>query len=127
MKTATKKTTAKNNFSTEKKDTFIERILENLDQVNAKDWEVYTNLSAIYPTNLFTEKKYNGFNVIALYLDTIIKQFKSSKYATFNTISKAGGRLKKGAKGCVIEFFSFIYKDKETKKTIPFEIVKLMT
>ena len=127
MKTATKKTTAKNNFSTEKKDTFIERILENLDQVNAKDWEVYTNLSAIYPTNLFTGKKYNGFNVIALYLDTIIKQFKSSKYATFNTISKAGGRLKKGAKGCVIEFFSFIYKDKETKKTIPFEVVKLMT
>ena len=127
MKTATKKTTAKNNFSTEKKDTFIERILENLDQVNAKDWEVYTNLSAIYPTNLFTGKKYNGFNVIALYLDTIIKQFKSSKYATFNTISKAGGRLKKGAKGCVIEFFSFIYKDKETKKNIPFEVVKLMT
>ena len=127
MKTATKKTTAKNNFSIEKKDTFIERILENLDQVNAKDWEVYTNLSAIYPTNLFTGKKYNGFNVIALYLDTIIKQFKSSKYATFNTISKAGGRLKKGAKGCVIEFFSFIYKDKETKKTIPFEVVKLMT
>ncbi len=127
MKTATKKTTAKNNFSTEKKDTFIERILENLDQVNAKDWEVYTNLSAIYPTNLFTGKKYNGFNVIALYLDTMIKKFKTSRYATFNSISKAGGKLKKGAKGCVIEFFSFIYKDKETKKNIPFEVVKLMT
>lgn len=128
MKTLnSKKQYSKNSNSTEKKDTFIERILENLDQVNAKDWEVYTNLSAIYPTNLFTGKKYNGFNVMALYLDTMIKQFKSSKYATFNSISKAGGRLKKGAKGCVIEFFSFIYKDKETKKIIPLEVIKLMT
>lgn len=122
-----KKSYSKNTNSTEKKDTFIERILENLDQVNAKDWEVYTNLSAIYPTNLFTGKKYNGFNVMALYLDTIIKQCKTSKYATFNSISKAGGKLRKGAKGCVIEFFSFIYKDKETGKIIPTEIVSNFT
>ena len=127
MKTATKKTTAKNNFSIEKKDTFIERILENLDQVNAKDWEVYTNMKSVYPTNLFTGTPYKGFNVMALFLDTMIKKFKTSRYATFNSISKAGGKLKKGSKGCVIEFFNFIYKDKLTKKTIPLEVVKKMT
>lgn len=130
MKTAYKKSTknSNNNNNTEpKKDKFIEKILENLDLVNANDWEAYTNIEGIYPTNLFTKKQYNGFNVMALYLDTMIRNFKSCKYATFNSISKAGGRLKKGSKGCVIEFFSFIYKDKDTGKNIPVEQIRVMT
>lgn len=112
---------------TAKKDKFIEKILENLDKVKASDWEMYTNLESIYPINLFSKKPYKGFNVMSLYLDTMINQFKSSRYATFNNITKAGGKLKKGARGCIIEFFSFIYKDKLTKKNISLEIVKNFT
>lgn len=129
MKTATKKNTrySKNtNNSEPKKDKFIEKILENLDKVNANDWEAYTNLNGVYPVNLFTQKRYNGFNIMALFLDTMINNCKTSRYATFNSISKAGGRLKKGSKGCIIEFFSFIFKDKETGKTIPESEVKKM-
>ena len=120
METTTKKNTTK-------KDSFIEKIIENLDLVSAKDWEFYSDLSAIYPTNLFSKKRYNGFNVISLYLDTMVKNFKSSKYATFNSISKAGGKLKKGSKGCVIEFFSYIFKDKETGKIISDEQMKFLS
>lgn len=129
MKTTTKKnirTSRNQNINEPKKDKFIEKILENLDKVNANDWEAYTNLNGVFPTNLFTQKRYNGFNVMALFLDTMINNCKTSRYATFNSISKAGGRLKKGSKGCVIEFFSFIFKNKETGKNISESDVKKM-
>lgn len=115
MKTAVK-SFRKKNYSEPKEDKFISKILENLDQVKSGDWEAYADLSTIYPTNLFTQKKYSGINVVALMIDTIAKGFKTCKYATFNNISNAGGRLKKGAKGCLIEFFTFLYKDKENNK-----------
>ena len=126
METTTKKNTAKKYNSETKKDSFIEKIIENLDLVSAKDWETYSNLSGAYPSNLFTKKRYGGFNVMALFLDTLVRNFKSSKYATFNSISKAGGKLKKGSKGCVIEFFSYIFKDKLTGKTISDEQIKFL-
>lgn len=110
-----------------KQDKFIIKILENIDKVSAKDWEKYTSLEAAYPSNLFTGKHYKGFNILALFFDTMANGFSTAKYATFNSIAKAGGKLKKGAKGCVIEFFSFIYKDKETKKTYTIEQVMNMT
>jgi len=125
MKT-TKKTTTRKYKTEPKGDKFIDKILENLDQVNAKDWEMYANLDSVYPSNLFTKKRYKGFNVMTLFLDTVVKKFTSAKYATFNSISKAGGKLKKGAKGCVIEFFTYTYKHKETGKYYSLEQVKLM-
>jgi len=109
-----------------KSDTFIDRILENLDQVNAQDWEMHSDLSAVYPSNLFSGNQYQGYNILALYLDTMIKKFSSAKYATFNSIVKAGGRLKKGSKGCLIEFFTYIFRDKETGKTVKNETVEKM-
>ncbi|WP_210150747.1 zincin-like metallopeptidase domain-containing protein [Chryseobacterium scophthalmum] len=109
-----------------KPDLFIERILDNLDKVNAKDWEMYSDLSAVYPSNLFTGTRYQGYNVLALYLDTMVKKFSSARYATFNSIAKAGGRLKKGSKGCLIEFFTYVFKDKESGKLISAEVVEKM-
>lgn len=109
-----------------KPDVFIERIMENLDKVNAKDWEMYSDLSAVYPSNLFTGTPYQGYNILALYLDTIVKKFSSARYATFNSIAKVGGRLKKGSKGCLIEFFTYVFKDKESGKIINNEVVAKM-
>lgn len=109
-----------------KPDLFIERILENLDKVNAEDWEMYSDLSAVYPSNLFTGTRYQGYNILALYLDTIVKKFSSARYATFNSIVKAGGRLKKGSNGCLIEFFTYVFKDKESGKLISAEVVAKM-
>ncbi|MCT2410051.1 zincin-like metallopeptidase domain-containing protein [Chryseobacterium antibioticum] len=125
MKTAYRKVQSKTTET--KQDKFISKILENLDKVNVNDWEQYTKLESAYPCNLFTEQNYKGFNMVALFLDTIANGFTSAKYATFNSISKAGGKLQKGAKGCVIEFFSFIYKHIETGKTYTQDQVKEMT
>jgi len=101
--------------------------LQDLDKVNAGDWEMYSDLSAVYPSNLFTGTRYQGYNILALYLDTMIKKFSSAKYATFNSIVKAGGKIRKGSKGCLIEFFTYIFKDKESGKTVKNEIVAKMS
>lgn len=110
-----------------KEDKFITKIFENLDKVKASDWEKYTNLNIANPQNLFTKKEYQGFNFLALYIDTLTNGFTSSYYATFNSISKAGGKLKKGSKGAAIEFFSFIYKNATTKKTYKYEELQFLS
>lgn len=121
--TITKKSTRK--FSNQpKEDKFISKIIENLDKVKAGEWEHYTNVKFEIPRNLFTKKAYQGFNLLSLHIDTLFNQFTSSYYATFNSISKAGGRLKKGSKGTVIEFFSFTYKHKITEKYYTFEQIQ---
>ncbi|WP_027375661.1 zincin-like metallopeptidase domain-containing protein [Kaistella palustris] len=116
----------KNQISKKGEDKFISRIIENLDNVKAQDWELYTNYKFQAPRNLFSQNAYKGFNLLALYIDTLTNGFTSSLYATFNAISKAGGRLKKGSKGVVIEFFTFVYKDQETSKIYSLEQVKKM-
>lgn len=121
--TITKKSTRK--FTSQpKEDKFITKIIENLDKVKAGEWEHYTNIQFTIPRNLFTKKAYQGFNLLSLHIDTLFNQFTSSFYATFNSISKAGGRLKKGSKGTIIEFFSFTYKNSITGKYYSFEQVQ---
>jgi len=128
MNTTAQKPTNKTKVQNLKgQDKFVSRILENLDKVNAQDWENYTNFKFQTPRNLFSQNAYKGFNLLALYIDTLTNGFTSSLYATFNSISKAGGKLKKGSKGVVIEFFSYIFKDEESKKTYTSEQVKMMS
>lgn len=131
METVAKKTVKRNSKNTsnveEKKDRFIEKIIENLDKVKASDWETYTNIKFHAPQNLFTKKAYQGFNLLALYIDTLFNGYTSSFYATFNSISKAGGKLKKGSKGTVIEFFSLIYKHSETGKKYTLEEIQYLS
>lgn len=40
-----------------KQDKFISKILENIDKVNANEWERYANLDSIYSSNLFNNIK----------------------------------------------------------------------
>lgn len=127
MQTITENTAVLNKKTEKKSNQFIERILQDLDNVNAGDWEMYSDLSTVYPSNLFTRTRYQGYNILALYLDTMVKKFSSARYATFNSITKAGGRLKKGSKGCLIEFFTYIFKDKESGKTVKNEVAAKMS
>lgn len=132
MKTAIKspiKKSYKKTASTSepKQDKFISKILENLDKVNASEWEHYTSIKFQHPKNLFTAKQYQGFNILSLYLDTLCNGYTSSLYATFNSISKAGGKLRKGSKGALIEFFSFVYKDKNSNKKYTYEQYRELT
>ena len=125
-KTQTKKKYNSPSQAEPKEDKFITKIFENLDKVKSSDWEKYTNLKIANPQNLFTNKEYQGFNFLSLYIDCLTNGFSSSYYATFNSISKAGGKLKKGSKGAAIEFFSFIYKNSITKKTYKYEELQFL-
>lgn len=109
MKTLTKKTT----------DKIIETVISKLEEVNANEWEKYTNFSITFPKNAFSKKAYRGINVFMLLLcDILPKQRASSDFATFNQISKRNGILKKGSKATPIEFISFYYLHTVTREKI---------
>ena len=117
MKTATAKN-RKNTSIEPKQDKFIAKILENIDKVNINQWENYTDLEQAYPSNLFTGHHYKGFNVLALFFDTMANGFSTSKYATFNSISKAGESLKRVQKDVLLNFLVLFISIKKPKKTI---------
>ena len=94
----------KNQISKKGEDKFISRIIENLDKVKAQDWELYTTYKFQAPKNLFSQNTYKGFNLLTLYINTLTNGFTSSLYATFNSISKAGGKLKKDLKELLLNF-----------------------
>ena len=104
--------------ATKTENKFITSILDKINLVNAQDWEKYTNYIPEVPKNIFTNLPYKGFNLLSLFLDTVINKYKSNKYATFKAIADAGGKLRKGSKGALIEFFSWFYIHKETGKKI---------
>lgn len=101
------------------KELFIKEILEKIDSVNANEWEGYVKENFDYhPKNAFTKRKYKGLNCLTMLLDIILKQRMFPEYATFKQISQHGGKVKKGAKSLLVEFFSWGYMHKETRKKI---------
>lgn len=122
-KTTGKKATRKKTFEkkdyTEKENLFINQVLEQIEKVNASDWEHYLkDLKILKPINAVTEKEYSRFNSFTLLMDMIINHHQSNKYATFKQITAINGKLKKGSKSTIIEFFSWSILHKETKKRI---------
>lgn len=117
MKTTTKSYTKKraNAPKIDMKDVFFNQILEKIDTVNADEWEHYIKDNIdILPRNAFTNYRYRGLNKMNLLLNCKT----SPLYATFKQISDRGGKVKKGSKGSLIEYFTFCIKHKETGKTI---------
>ncbi|MCT3649909.1 DUF1738 domain-containing protein [Elizabethkingia meningoseptica] len=102
---------------TQIQDKFFTSIIDMLDEVNAQDWEMYIKDFKM-PQNGFSQAFYNGENAISLYLNMIVRKRKTNLFATFNAISKAGGKLKKGSKSSLIQYGNFIYTHKETGKKI---------
>ncbi|WP_026715339.1 zincin-like metallopeptidase domain-containing protein [Flavobacterium daejeonense] len=132
MNTAIKKNTGKKRFLNKNEETknnpFLEMIIDGLEKVEQKNWEHYLKHQIDFtPKNLFTKLPYNRFNRFTLMLDMMIGGFESPYYATFNQISKAGGLLKKGAKGRVIQYFSYVIKHKITGEKISLEAYKMLT
>ena len=132
MKTATKKFNGKKNYTKKNNETksnpFLEMIVQGLEDVKQENWEHYLKHQIDFtPKNLFSKLPYNRFNRFTLMLDMIIGGFSSPYYATFNQISKAGGLLKKGAKGRVIQYFSYVIKHKITGERISLEVYKNLT
>lgn len=129
MKTATKKTASKKsyskNISDDKKNPFLEMIIQGLEDVKQENWEHYLKYQIDFtPKNLFSKLPYHRFNRFTLMLDVMIGGFSSPYYATFNQISQAGGILKKGSKGRVLQYFNYIVKHKITGERISLDTYK---
>lgn len=117
MKTAKKSYTKKPVTASkiDMKDVFFNQILEKIDSVNADEWEHYIKDSFdLLPRNAFTNYRYRGLNRLNLMLNCKT----SPLYATFKQISDRGGKVKKGTKGSLIEYFTFCIKHKENGKII---------
>lgn len=98
---------------------FLEMIIDGMKNLEQEQWEHYLKHQVDFtPKNLFTQKPYMRFNRFILMLDMIRNQFDKAYYATFNQISQAGGRLKKGSKSVVIQYYNVDVKHKVTKVRI---------
>lgn len=115
-----------------KKDTtgnpFLEMIIEGIENLEQEKWEHFLkdNLLAD-PTNMFTKKEYTRYNRLTLMIHMMLSDLKRPLYATFNQISSAGGKLKKGSKGVVIQYFNFDIKHKEKKIRISLKEYKALS
>lgn len=70
------------------------------------------------PLNLSTKNHYHGINTLLLLLDGYFNKRTSPYYATFKQVEALGGKVKKGAKGTEIVFFSYIIKNIESGRQI---------
>lgn len=94
---------------------FLEMIIDGMKNIEQENWEHYLKAQVDFtPKNLFTQKPYMRFNRFILMIDMIRNQFDKAYYATFNQISQAGGRLKKGSKSVIIQYYNFDIKHKVT-------------
>jgi len=94
---------------------FLEMIIEGMNNLEQKNWEHYLKAQVdLYPKNMFTQRPYTRFNRFILMIDMIRNEFDKAYYATFNQISQAGGKLKKGSKSVIIQYFNIDVKHKIT-------------
>lgn len=130
MKNTVKKPFFKKPVSNEK-DTkanpFLEMIVSGIENITDETWEFYLKAKVDFePKNLFSNKPYVRFNRMALIIDMMKNNFLKNQYATFNQISQAGGKIIKGAKSVVLQYFNYDVKHNETKTRITFrEFLKL--
>ncbi|VEU59590.1 zincin-like metallopeptidase domain-containing protein [Mesomycoplasma neurolyticum] len=81
----------------------VEQIIKNLKTHNYF-WD--KNFVAMYPLNFVSNKNYNGTNILRLQLFSEMKNIQDPRFLTFKQIlNRSNLKLKKGAKGCSIEYW----------------------
>lgn len=107
-----------------KKDLFIDGLIEAIQTANPKDWEHFVKDKAyadLVPHNPFSGTKYIRSNKLYLMLISLIRGYSSNRFATFKQISNANYKIKKGAKGALVEYFNFMIVHKESNQKISME------
>lgn len=67
-----------------------------------------------FPVNAATERRYSGINITILWAAAIARGFEQDRWLTFNQVSNAGGRVKKGEKGTTAVLFKNINIERKT-------------
>ncbi|CAL2104630.1 zincin-like metallopeptidase domain-containing protein [Tenacibaculum sp. 190130A14a] len=86
-----------------------------------QEWDdTLTNGGYLTPTNFVSKKPYRGINYILLKNSDLFSVFSNPYFLTFNQIKDLKGKLKKGAKGLPVVYFTRLYQFEDKKKKLNF-------
>lgn len=115
----------------EAKEKLFAQILNLIETAEPSDYEHYIKPEYMPmqrgPENPFNQNRYSGMNRMFLTLLNIFGIKKSNCYGTFLQISGAGGKIKRGAKGIHVIYYSRSYYDTEASRTIGEKKYSLLT
>ena len=124
------KTTEKDQALTTKNmnDLFFDVIIEQIQALETAHWEHFLkNEASILPMNRVSLQRYTRLNQMILSLDILINKRTTAFYATFNQISQAKGKIRKGSKSIPIQYFSYDIKHLQTNERLTIDAYKLLT
>lgn len=99
-------------------DKMLQMIKEATGKNYIKKWNSKTyGKGYLIPFNFDTKKRYRGVNVFLL---TSYEPLENPFYMTFKQIEARKGKLKKGAKGSPVVYFTYLYKITDKEKNIDF-------
>ena len=104
-----------------KKDIYKEvtdNIIEALEQVDIQDYkEPFAQLtSQMRPINPMTSSKYNGINILILWIIQMKHGYLSNEWGTFKQWKEKGANVKKGEKSTTIIFYKRVEKKDNDNK-----------
>lgn len=99
-------------------ETITNRIIDNLENVNPKDWQKPWFDIGVSPYNAISKKAYRGINHLVLGFN----EYPSKAYATYKQWAEKDCQVKKGEKGHIVVFWHFEDRKNEdtgeTKKSV---------
>jgi antirestriction protein ArdC len=100
-------------------------VIEEMEKGNLPPWcKPWREFPQIAPMNATTNKPYRGINFFILSFIGQMRGYKDPVYMTLKQAKERGGKVKKGAKGLPIVFFSRMEKEKANGKTEKFGFLK---
>lgn len=106
------------------RDDMVKTLLEHIEK-NPTDWQSgWNNIAAGAPYNGKTNTPYRGINALYLAFLGMSREYKDTRWVTFNQAKEIGASIKKGEKSSPVIFFE--YYDRATKKAFDRSTVKDM-
>ena len=79
----------------------------------AMPWHNSTGLSAI-PHNALSKKAYNGINIVNLWAQRLISEYKTDLWGTYRQWNELGAQVRKGEKSSLIIFYKEFQVEPDT-------------
>jgi antirestriction protein ArdC len=104
-------------------DQIAERLLAMTN--DAGDWQpCWHRAGLVAPTNRLTANRYRGINVLSLWVETEMRGYQTSEWATFKQWLELGQCVRKGEKGTPVVYWGEHRKDKEDGTSEAYKFAK---
>jgi antirestriction protein ArdC len=103
-------------------DMITNKMIGMIKEANSKDWKKKWNgktygTGYTVPFNFVSKKRYRGVNVLML---TELEPLENPFFLTFKQVTDLKGKVKKGAKGHEVVYFTKIFKTEDRAKNLKF-------